>query len=247
MQRDATPPLVAAPPTPIRVARRAIALMAVTARAVIEREVKLGRLAGGPVAEMNARLVAWVAGLGIDGEFEPAERAVLAAPPGSLTDQQYFDAMWRVEGLEVLAWALGHSTPPRYDELSNVDDVWAALGFLDPDRVAEVLSRPALRPRAELEAFRGRTLGYLWRLRQHLHVDPNPIDFRAFAADCWFGPFDVSGFELIDGDLSLRGERLDKVPEEAFADAASIAQERHLAATWLCRGPTTYSETDVST
>lgn len=240
-------PAGGAAPTPDRVARRAVALMAVTARAVIEREVKLGRLPGPQAAEMHARLLGWVGEVGIDDEFEPAERAVLIARPGGLTDRQFFDAMWRVEGLEVLGWALGLSTPPRYDRLSNMDDVWNALGFLDPARVAAVLAAPALRPREELEAYRGQMLGYHWRLRQFRNVAPGPMDFRAFAAGSWFGAFDVSGFDLVDDDLALRGERIDRAAEDAVADAASIAHERHLAANWLCDGPAEYSKTDVAT
>lgn len=249
MTADPCPPpaAVAVPPTPARVARRAVALTAVTARAVIEREVKLGRVPAPAAAEMHDRLLAWAGDLGIDAEFEPDERATLAAPPGRLTDAQFYDAVWRVEGLEVLGWALGRSTPPRYDDTSNFDDVWNALGFLDPAAVREVLAAATLRPRAELEAFRAAMRGYHWRLRQFQAVGQNPIDFLASAAACGFGPLDAAGFDLIDGDLAVRGERLDRVPEEVFADAAGVAAERHLAAAWLCSGPEQYSSADVST
>jgi hypothetical protein len=155
--------------------------------------------------------------------------------------------VWRVEGLEVLGWALGRSTPPRYDELSNVDDVWNALGFLDPARVAEVLKGPTLRPRAELEAFRRQTQGYHWRLRQYRFVEPKAMNFRALAAGGQAGPFDLSGFDLIDNDLALQGKRIDRASDTVFSDAASIAIERQLAINWICDGPALYSEADAST
>jgi hypothetical protein len=246
-ESSSPPATTSAPPSATRVARRAVALMAVTARALIEREVKLGRAPADQAAELRARLLDWAGGLDIDDEFELEEREVLEAAPGQLPDRRFSDSMWRIEGLEVLGWALGRSNLPRYDALSNFDDVWNALGFLDSARVAEVLSTASLRPREELEAFRAAMLGYHWRLRQFKYVKPDPIDFRAFASDCWFGSFDVSGFDLIDNDLAIRGERIDRAKEEAFADAVSIALDRHLAANWLCDGPAVYSEADVST
>jgi hypothetical protein len=221
--------------------------MAVTARAVIEREVKLGRVPAGHAPDLHARLLGWVGELEIADEFEPGEREILDAAPGQLPGRQFSDSMWRIEGLEVLGWALGRSELPRYDTLSNVDDVWNTLGFLDYARVTEVLATASLRPRNEIEEFRAAMLGYHWRLRQFKYVNPDPMDFTVFAAKCWFGSFDLSGFELIDNDLAILGERIDRVKEETLADAMSIALERHLAANWLCDGPAVYSESDVST
>src|SRR5205085_10222620 len=142
---------------------------------------------------------------------------------------------------------LGRTKLPRYDELSNVDDVWNALGFLDTPAVKRLLSAPTLRPRVELETLWRRMRAYHWRLRQYKSAGPKPMDFRAFAVDGALGPFDVSAFDLIDDDLAVGGTRLDRAAEDVAADAAGIAHERHLAASWLCHGPATYSRTDVST
>jgi hypothetical protein len=246
-QPSSSPEITMDPPPPARVARRAIALMAVTARAVIEREVKLRRVPADHAPELHGRLLGWIGELDITDEFEPEERETLEAKPGDLSDRRFSDSMWRIEGLEVLGWALGRSNLPRYDTLSNVDDVWSVLGFLDPARVKEVLASASLRSREELETFRAAMLGYHWRLRQYKYVNPEPMDFTAFAANCWFGSFDLTGFELIDNDLAIHGERIDRAKEEALADAMNIALERHLAANWLCDGPAGYSESDVST
>jgi hypothetical protein len=234
------------PPTPARVARRAVALVAVTARAVIEREVKLVRLTNTAAADMHARLRRWAGEVGIDDEFEPAERDALATRPGRLDDRALVETIWRVEGLEVLGWALGRTKLPRYDAVSNVDDVWNALGFLDTPAVRALLGAPRLRPRAELESLWRLMRGYDWRLRQFKHGESKPMNFREFAATGPLGPFDAAAFDFVDDDLAVRGVRLDRAAEDVLADAAGIAHERHLAAGWLCRGPATYSRADVS-
>ncbi len=235
------------PPDPDRVARRAVALTGVVARAVIEREVKFGGASDEDAARMHARLLGWLREVGIEDELEPAEQDVIARPPGQLQDQEFVNAMWRVEGLAVLAWALGRLDLPRYDELSDVDAVWDAVGFLKPDEVRSMLAIPTVRPPAELEALRKQMLGYHWRLRDFRWSRPQAMDFRAFAKDCWFGSFDLSPFSLIDDDLALRGQRIDAAPPEVFDTCCSIAAERHLAINWLCAGPEEYSEADVST
>jgi hypothetical protein len=231
-------------PTPGRVARRAVALMAVTARAVIEREVKQIRLTGAQATDMHARLLAWVAEVGLETEFEQPEREVLRVPPGKLADRDFSDALWRVEGLEVLGWALNRSAMPRYDGVSNVDDVWNALGFLDTDVVRKLLAAPTLRPRGDLDAYRRQMTAYHWRLVQFQQTE-KVIDFRAVAEGGKFGPVDVDVFGLADGDLTLRGQRIDRVPEEVFADVAGVTHERLIAITWVCQGPAIYSKVEV--
>lgn len=89
-------------------------------------------------------------------------------------------------------------------------------------------------------------LGYHWRVREYT-VRPRKMDFRAFAANCWFGSFDLTGFELIDDELAIQGQRLDEADEDVFGLCQSIVSERHKAANWLCWGPDVYSDADVST
>jgi hypothetical protein len=231
------------PPAAERVARRAVALLLVSARAVLERD--FGKSAAIP--ESYDRLREWVEELNIADEFEGWERDAIGTPPGELDQQTAMNAMWRIEGLEVLAWALGLKDLPRYDAMSDVDGAWKAVGFFDTDAVRELLAAPTLRPAEELEAFRKQMLGYHWRLRDFRWREPRKMDFRAFAADCWFGSFDVSVFDLIDNELALQGQRLDEADDGVFGLGQSIVMERHLASSWLCWGPEIYSDADVST
>jgi hypothetical protein len=231
------------PPTAERVARRATALLILTARATLERDV--GTRDG--VRDDWRSLRAWAGELDIADEFEAWEREVIDAEPGELDPQTMVNAMWRIEGLEVLAWALGWKDLPRYDEVSQVDDVWAAAGFFDTAAVARHRAEATLRPAAELDAFRKQMLGYHWRLRDFRALHPTTMDFAAFAADCWFGSFDLTPFDLVDGDLALRGVRIDRADDGVVQTCASICLERHLASTWLTWGPEIYSQTDTST
>jgi hypothetical protein len=235
------------PPTAQRVARRAVALLFVVGRAVIERDLLQETASAEEARQMHGRLLAWLDEVGIEDELEPDESETVRQLPGELLQQEAINAMWRVEGLTVLAWALGRFPMPRYDELVNIDDVWQALGFLRTGEVRELLARPALRPRDELETFRKQMLGYHWRLRDFQWARPRAMDFLAFSKKCWFGSFDVTPFELIDNDLALRASRIDEAPPEVLDLCGSIAAERHLAINWLCWGPDRYSAADRST
>jgi hypothetical protein len=82
---------------------------------------------------------------------------------------------------------------------------------------------------------------------RNYHLNPGVMDFAEYARTCWFGPLDVSGIPLVERDLAIQGERLDRAPQEAFASAHSAAQERHQAANWLWEGPERYSEASVAT
>src|SRR5579884_2817539 len=90
------------PPTAERVARRALALTAITARAILEQDT-----ASPEASETYQDLLTWVRDIGIDDEFEPDEWEVLQRPLGRLDQGGQINATWRLEGLVVLAWALG--------------------------------------------------------------------------------------------------------------------------------------------
>lgn len=229
------------PPTPDRVARRALALTAVTVRAILEQDKDNANAQG-----MCQDLLAWVGDIGIDDEFEPDEWKVLQRPLGRLEPPSQVNSTWRLEGLVVLAWALGRFEIPAHDQLVNLNNLWGSLGLLDREAAAELLSGPALRPRPEIDALRNRLFAVHWRLRNYL-LKPEIMDFAEFARTCWFGPLDLAGLPLVGGDLALQGQRIDRASADAFSTAHSAAQERHQAVNWLWEGPARYSEASVAT
>ncbi|AWM38517.1 hypothetical protein GobsT_33120 [Gemmata obscuriglobus] len=239
---DEGPPEGAAPPAPGRVARRALALTAVTARAILEQDDPQSET----VQRTYADLLAWVGEIGIDPEFEPPEREVLHRPLGQLTGRQQADATWRLEGLVVLAWALKRYEIPPHDEVVPLNPLWCSLGLLNAGDAQDLLARPELRSREEISALRNRQFAVHWRLRDQ-YLAPKPMDFAAFARTCRFGPLDITGLPLVEGDLAIGGERIDRAPPERFRAALSTALERHVAANWLWEGPETYSEASSAT
>jgi hypothetical protein len=229
------------PPTPERVARRALALTAVTARAILEQD------GANPETEETYRdLLAWVEEIGIDPEFEEGEREVVHRNLGDLDPSEQTNSTWRLEGLVVLAWALGRFEMPPPDRLVELNPLWRSLGLLDSDAAKALLESPELRPPVEIEALRNRLFAVHWRLRS-FHLNRKVMDFAEYAQTCWFGPLDISGLPLVEGDLGLEGDRLDRASGDDFSRSHSAAQERHQAANWLREGPETYSEASVAT
>jgi hypothetical protein len=230
------------PPTVERVARRALALVAVTGRAILEQDDPNSE----HVQQTYSDLLAWVKDIGITDEFEPHELEVVNRPLGQLEPRQQTNATWRLEGLVVLAWALKRFEIPPHDELVQLNPLWRSLGILKADAARALLAHPELRSREEIGTLRNRLFALHWRLRNY-HVAPKAMDFAEFAKTCWFGPLDLAGLPLVDGDLAIRGERIDRADPDACGSAHSTAQERHQAANWLWEGPAEYSSASVAT
>jgi Domain of unknown function (DUF4272) len=232
----------APPPTPMRVARRACALAAVTARALLEQDSPDDPLA----QETRQEIEAWVDALELRDELEPRESAFLQQPLGSTARQDAVNSTWRLEGLAVLAWALQRFDLPPHDQLVVPGDLLHSLGILDEKAARELLTSPSLRGREELHAQRQRLFAVHWRLTDW-RLKAKRMDFDEFSRRAWFGPLDLSGVRLIENDLAVGEMPLFQASPDAVATASSAATERHLAANWLSGGSEVYSETDVST
>jgi hypothetical protein len=227
-------------PTAQRVARRALALTAVTARAILEQDWRSRH------PKEHPRLLDWVQTMEIGSELEPDEWEVLQRPLGRLDQRQQINATRRLEGLVILAWALGRSPIPPHDKLVKYKRLWRTLGLRDPKAAGKLLADPVLRPRAEIISQRNRLFALHWRLR-NFRLHAVVMDFAEFARTCWFGPLDLTGLRLVKGDLGLRGRRLDRVSSDVFSAAESSALERHLAANWLWGGRERYSRASQAT
>lgn len=228
-------------PTAERVARRAVALCALTMRAMLEQDAK------DPEAlETYQDMLHWLKKSNIDDELEPDEWKVIQRPLGKLDPRSHVNSTWRLEGLCMLAWALGKFEIPPPDQLVEVHHLWRSLGLLDDEVTRQLLDNPTLRSSEELDEMRKIHLALHWRLR-NFKLDPEAMDFEEFAAKCWFGPLSIDGVKLVEGDLSLFEKRIDEATEDELSLASSIAVERHMAINWLCYGPQLYSEADVST
>jgi hypothetical protein len=228
------------PPSPQRVARRALVLAATTARALTEDDPP------DDLPEFRRDLWNWVERCGLVDECEPHEAAFLQLQKRP-SDRDIVNATWRVEGLGILMWALGRAKLRSYDTLVTPRELWKAADlFCATEEAASFVSNAALRSAQELDVTNIHLLAFHWRMKD-FRLRPAAMDFVGFSKNCWFGSFPLDGFEVIDGDLALEGERIDRAPPETVDRATSTALERHLASNWLLGYSDVYSETDVST
>lgn len=228
------------PPSPIRIARRALALAAITARAVVEQvepdQTPIER------ERQHESIITWATKVAVIEELEPEEKEILQSPIGSLSERTCINSSWRIEGLAVLAWALNLIEQPLYDESVDTGLLLNTLYV----SAQEIINAPNLRTELEILSYHNQLWSLHWRLRDY-SVNSEIMDFKKVGQEIWFGPLDTSMFKMIDGDLAISGRRIDKAPTEIFSHVLSLARERHHAATWLLGYNPIYSEIDAST
>lgn len=229
------------PPTPLRVAKRALVMCAIVCRSFLEGGEDVQE-----EEEFRQQTLDWINTLNIADELEPQEKLLLETPVGSLTTEQRLPYTWQSEGLGVLAWALQKYELPAYDEIVTPAEIADNLYFLD-DRASELLISPRLREATEIQQFGELMFSLHWRLRDFMHIDPKPIDFQKVARETWFGPLEIRGLRLIDGDLALGSKSISAASEEERMKCIGIAYERHQAVNWLLGHDELYSEVTTDT
>jgi len=187
------------------------------------------------------QLASRVGRFGLAAELDPDESRLLATPHGELPQQATVDAVWRIEGLTVLAWALEFADLPGLDELADPPALVERIGLF-----AEGIPAPRLRPTAEIAVMDRRLLAIHWRLRE-FGLHPRAMDFRAFAAHAPFGPFDPSGLPIVDGDLAIAGAPIARAEPELVTRTRSAARERHRAILWLGGQGARYGSIETNT
>lgn len=230
------------PPSRERVTRRTLALTAIAARATLEIDAPQMK-----DADLHRqRILQWVDDLNLGDELEPDEWNVLQRPVGKLDERSCVNAMWRVEGLAVLAWSLGLCDLPPDDQLVVPTELYQRTALFDVARASELLATATLRSVDQLDAMQVHFMMLHWRLRD-FSLRPEPMDFVKFSKNCWIGSFDITKFHIRDNDLAIGDVAINDASAERVRLSQSIAAERHLAANWLAAGSELYSNTDTST
>jgi hypothetical protein len=227
-------------PSPVRVARRALALAAVSSRAFLEQmdPEKVD------VLFERAKLLAWVEAVNLGDEIEPDEWQLLQAQVGEVEHRRAVDCAWRLEGLTVLAWALGRVEIPPYDRLVRPAELFPAIHFLDPDAGLDLAAAATLPSAEELELVRRRLFTVHWRIRE-FRLTGTPLDLTTAPLVTRSGMLDFSGCRLIDGDLAIGRVPIDVAPPEHLRQTTNIVAERLVALRWLAEGAT-YSHLSLS-
>ena len=222
------------------VAAGAMALAAISCRGMMELDDDKES-----AESRRLRLCDWLAHLDIADMFEEDEDLLIRTPVGHLDEHRTIDAVWRCEGLLVLAWSLGRTGLIAHDEDCDFREAVDSLGFMR-SRSETVLRQPTLRDRTEIAHWTDTTLTIHWRLRQFT-VDPVAIDFADWVARHNWGPLTLADVPLIEGDLAIGGKRIDRVPEDWRHHVLSIAQECHQAFNWLMGFDPVYSKVPTHT
>lgn len=234
-----------APLTPKRVAARALVLLALSYRGLLEQDAHTPHK---PRAEtLRHKLQQWVKSVEpVASELEAYEARILALPIGKGRAQDITHAIWRAEGAQVLLWALGARELPSLEAQEHPYEVakdCEIMGSPSP----KLLEVPALRPKAELQWMQQRLLALHWRAVE-FRVRGSHLDFVAIVQNQNFlQGADLSGVALSEGDISVKGKPLAKAGAASGQWFESITRERHQAINWLLGAWDTYSEVDVST
>lgn len=228
-------------PTPQRVARRMMALMAVSARGLIE---PYSDEVDADVARLD--ILTWLDQLNLWDEFEPEEERLLQSAVGTLEPPEDIDAAWRMEAVAVLAWALGLYELAPYDQPVHVGELREVVSFLD-SKAQKVIDDAKLRSAEELDAFGDQIFAIHWRLNHFYMVSRSPIEFEKVAHNSRFGDLDLGMARLLEGDLAIRENPIAKCLDEERHICNGIVVERHRASNWLAGYDPVYSQVDIST
>jgi hypothetical protein len=204
-----------------RAAQRAMGLAALVCRAHMETAA-----ADRKAKEMQGLVIGWLEVSGAGAGLDTTEHAFLAAPLGTLGRDARARALWRVEQIGVLAWALGRAPLARHDE--SPADRWLArkVGFLSADARTQI-ALATLRPAGVIGRYAARAVALEARLRSFA-LDERPMPFQAFCAE-----HGITGIPFLAGDLAVAGLPLVAAPLERWQPVLCAAVERSQAARWL--------------
>ncbi len=152
--------------------------------------------------------------------------------------------MWRIEALQVLAWAVGlvaglppYDTPANHDLLEVIPSE-ALEGFVKSVRLLPSVEIDRARDLAELWHWRSRTRQLIEEGRA---LDPDPkmraAGFETFDDVVRFTARlckEEGRIETIDEDFAVHKKAYRDLSSEEWTDIRSITVERHLAFNWLC-------------
>lgn len=226
-------------PSQEQVAFRALALLGLLCRTQAEYELQRDRSGRQGWSNMLQRLSLWLKTEGVLPHQSAAEKKLMAKPLGRWKETQAFEMTWRTEALAALLWALGKlPAMPSYDKRVDSQYVFGHVPVLEP--VQGWLRGVRLRARAKLDAECDVAEYWHWRartemLRRQGFVPPDGDTFEACirrAAESALKKKIIP--KVVRGDAPILGKSYGKLTDAQYADAHSVAVERHCALNWLC-------------
>jgi hypothetical protein len=216
-------------PSPMRVAQRLLVMAALTERGLLdvsEEDTVMREDRRDELVQLLKEINAW-------GEATHDEQKTLQVAIGALDEAHAWNMSWLAEGVLVLAWALGRSELPPYDEEADLGLLWQLAGLTKGGAsAARLVSMAQLRPEEEIRSGSDQILAIHWRLRK-FEQDGQPRDLAAFAAKAWTGALDLGMARVVDGDLAIDDVALADCEESRREVVAAIVAERHKMMRWL--------------
>ncbi len=236
--------------TVTEVAYRALALIALTIRVTADSLARTDPDQNDRWNVVVAKVRSWVAEQGIDPHLSAVERAAIAQPLGRIDDDTLFDLSWRLQALVALLWALHQIEPmPTYAESYAADALQPLLPFGQP--VADFLAKARLRTEEELVTERHRAEFWNWRGQTEVRRRGGKLPQGGDSDDAAITQAAQTALdegvvtEVIDGDVICLGQPYRALSSEGFAEAASTAQERDFALSWICGSTEDWDETET--
>jgi hypothetical protein len=226
-------------PSQEEVAFRALALLGLLCRTQAEYELHRDPSGRQGWSNMLKRLSQWLKAEGILPYQSAVEKKALGRPLGRWTEGRAFEMTWRTEALAALLWALNKlPTMPSYEKRVDSQHVFGHTPVLEP--VGDWLRSVRLRSRAQIEAASQVAEFWHWRartemLRRQGFVPPDGDTFEACirrAAESALKKKIIP--KLVRGDAPMLGKSYGKLTDAQYANAHSVAAERHYAFNWLC-------------
>jgi hypothetical protein len=226
------------PPSPLRVARRALVLAAVVRRAFLDIERWTD------CQETHLRLLRWLDTHELMLEAEHPEALMLESPVYTLEQPEIVDGVWRTHGVWVLAWALGLGEVPVHDVEPRPAELTAGLGLMTDSPRA--LAAPVLRSPEELQWLRRRLVTVRWRLRE-VFVKDRAMDLEAVVRRAPPGIFNLEGIPLTEGDLAIEGVPLVRANPRTVQHCLNAVEEQLRTLHWPMGQRPLYSQVDIPT
>ncbi len=107
-----------------KVAKQAFVLAALVCRGFIDEDLP------SDVEAVYARIIPWLEEMDAMEMLEGDEKEALEARLGSLKSQMKLNLIWTVEGLAILAWALGRYELHEHSEVADAQAITQRLFFL---------------------------------------------------------------------------------------------------------------------
>lgn len=168
------------------------------------------------------------------------EQEFIQSIPPKIKFQQHLNAMWRLESVIVLMWALGLINDfPAFDSQSDAE----ILKQIPHEDIRKFIDGSKLLPDGDIE--RKRSLAELWHWRSRTRqlveekkTPPPELGFNSFdqiiqlVANESYKQADLP--HVIDNDFIAKGKPYRKLTDEEWSEVRSISMERHHALNWIC-------------